>query len=153
MLGSDMLDAEAFRLFRRHVKNAFAFRAQRHFDRRRNALANRDARFDLFANRLNRALLPQKTVRQRLVLAHQAEQQMFRLNIRTAVLTRFVACKKYDAPRFFCIAFEHVNSFLPRWPPACPAFQGRSEEHTSELQSPCNLVCRLLLEKKKKAKM
>src|ERR1022692_5104467 len=28
-----------------------------------------------------------------------------------------------------------------RWP--------RSEEHTSELQSPCNLVCRLLLEKKK----
>src|SRR5205807_5992174 len=26
---------------------------------------------------------------------------------------------------------------------------GRSEEHTSELQSPCNLVCRLLLEKKK----
>src|SRR2546426_9789627 len=28
----------------------------------------------------------------------------------------------------------------------------RSEEHTSELQSPCNLVCRLLLEKKKKRK-
>src|SRR2546426_12470554 len=28
----------------------------------------------------------------------------------------------------------------------------RSEEHTSELQSPCNLVCRLLLEKKKKFK-
>src|SRR2546426_5707051 len=32
--------------------------------------------------------------------------------------------------------------------PVLPAF--RSEEHTSELQSPCNLVCRLLLEKKKK---
>src|SRR3989454_5914577 len=30
------------------------------------------------------------------------------------------------------------------------AQQRRSEEHTSELQSPCNLVCRLLLEKKKK---
>src|SRR2546426_8601678 len=28
---------------------------------------------------------------------------------------------------------------------------GRSEEHTSELQSPCNLVCRLLLEKKKQS--
>src|SRR5256885_8573430 len=28
-------------------------------------------------------------------------------------------------------------------------FLTRSEEHTSELQSPCNLVCRLLLEKKK----
>src|SRR5256885_12141431 len=30
-----------------------------------------------------------------------------------------------------------------------PRFHARSEEHTSELQSPCNLVCRLLLEKKK----
>src|SRR5256885_11301222 len=29
----------------------------------------------------------------------------------------------------------------------------RSEEHTSELQSPCNLVCRLLLEKKKSKHM
>src|SRR5256885_10055948 len=35
---------------------------------------------------------------------------------------------------------EHRGT-LPRRP--------RSEEHTSELQSPCNLVCRLLLEKKK----
>src|SRR5258706_5526516 len=34
---------------------------------------------------------------------------------------------------------------------ACqPAWQARSEEHTSELQSLTNLVCRLLLEKKKK---
>src|SRR5438552_12544297 len=32
------------------------------------------------------------------------------------------------------------------------AVQGRSEEHTSELQSPDHLVCRLLLEKKKKSK-
>src|SRR5256885_8142803 len=29
------------------------------------------------------------------------------------------------------------------------SLKNRSEEHTSELQSPCNLVCRLLLEKKK----
>src|SRR5256885_8139636 len=37
--------------------------------------------------------------------------------------------------------------------PDIPELEGdnpwRSEEHTSELQSPCNLVCRLLLEKKK----
>src|SRR5256885_13078510 len=32
----------------------------------------------------------------------------------------------------------------------CRSRGARSEEHTSELQSPCNLVCRLLLEKKKK---
>src|SRR5256885_8451463 len=34
--------------------------------------------------------------------------------------------------------------------PSSPTAPLRSEEHTSELQSPCNLVCRLLLEKKKK---
>src|SRR5256885_13273130 len=34
--------------------------------------------------------------------------------------------------------------------PKVPISDSRSEEHTSELQSPCNLVCRLLLEKKKK---
>src|SRR5256885_4869983 len=33
--------------------------------------------------------------------------------------------------------------------PAARRLAPRSEEHTSELQSPCNLVCRLLLEKKK----
>src|SRR5205807_10251308 len=33
--------------------------------------------------------------------------------------------------------------------PPCSHTSARSEEHTSELQSPCNLVCRLLLEKKK----
>src|SRR5256885_142270 len=35
-------------------------------------------------------------------------------------------------------------------PPPVAGQLDRSEEHTSELQSPCNLVCRLLLEKKKK---
>src|SRR3989454_8705713 len=34
-------------------------------------------------------------------------------------------------------------------PTSSPSRGGRSEEHTSELQSACNLVCRLLLEKKK----
>src|SRR2546426_5168662 len=41
---------------------------------------------------------------------------------------------------------------LPFSPVLAPSFctgEKRSEEHTSELQSPCNIVCRLLLEKKK----
>src|SRR5215216_7997872 len=37
----------------------------------------------------------------------------------------------------------------PRGDPDVPSADGRSEEHTSELQSPDHLVCRLLLEKKK----
>src|SRR5256885_11455430 len=39
---------------------------------------------------------------------------------------------------------------LAMWPPSSSSDLLRSEEHTSELQSPCNLVCRLLLEKKNK---
>src|SRR5256885_1514767 len=54
--------------------------------------------------------------------------------------------------------FPYTTLFRSPWnaPPAPPASSPtarcphRSEEHTSELQSPCNLVCRLLLEKKKK---
>src|SRR3989454_2181347 len=51
-------------------------------------------------------------------------------------------------------AFRHapLETLSPR-PVEAPLREGgdqaRSEEHTSELQSPCNLVCRLLLEKKK----
>src|SRR5256885_5411905 len=58
--------------------------------------------------------------------------------------------------------FPYTTLFRSQRPPAAYAkplrhdvsltrsARARSEEHTSELQSPCNLVCRLLLEKKKK---
>src|SRR2546426_7609279 len=64
-----------------------------------------------------------------------------------------------------CAAFARsmrcYAGWLPRWPPdratyahgRAPLSLRRSEEHTSELQSPCNLVCRLLLEKKKYSTM
>src|SRR6266850_198483 len=45
---------------------------------------------------------------------------------------------------------EHRRSSLPSNTRHRSSSAARSEEHTSELQSPCNLVCRLLLEKKKK---
>src|SRR5256885_10999674 len=47
---------------------------------------------------------------------------------------------------------RHAGRRLPRGPRAAAGEGDRSEEHTSELQSPCNLVCRLLLEKKKTSK-
>src|SRR2546426_1320001 len=48
---------------------------------------------------------------------------------------------------------EPILALGPRVRPAARMIRSsplRSEEHTSELQSPCNLVCRLLLRKKKK---
>src|SRR5690606_40954784 len=57
------------------------------------------------------------------------------------------------APPWARSALPAQNLRLPGWPRACHAVleSCRSEEHTSELQSRENLVCRLLLEKKKDA--
>src|SRR5256885_2404376 len=56
-----------------------------------------------------------------------------------------------SAGRMAGVAYLTLNVHVP--PPASGEVKERSEEHTSELQSPCNLVCRLLLEKKKKNRM
>src|SRR5256885_9586404 len=45
--------------------------------------------------------------------------------------------------------FLILHAFATGSPVMAGRLRGRSEEHTSELQSPCNLVCRLLLEKTK----
>src|SRR5256885_13042681 len=45
--------------------------------------------------------------------------------------------------------FRSPRCAYAAWCPRPTWRHARSEEHTSELQSPCNLVCRLLLEKKK----
>src|SRR2546426_3404410 len=52
-------------------------------------------------------------------------------------------------PAEVCQPNRGVRDNQPSRRKAC-SIRRRSEEHTSELQSPCNLVCRLLLEKKKK---
>src|SRR2546426_11810359 len=54
------------------------------------------------------------------------------------------AAQRRRAKRWRCASAHRSNSG------ASFRKNPRSEEHTSELQSPCNLVCRLLLEKKKK---
>src|SRR5256885_9883443 len=51
------------------------------------------------------------------------------------------ALASLQSDRYAAIGVHHVGR---------GSLNERSEEHTSELQSPCNLVCRLLLEKKKK---
>src|SRR2546426_5407195 len=72
-------------------------------------------------------------------------------------LSRFI---KIKAQYTFSHATDDTNDVFdlpannydlrPEWGRATFDRRHRSEEHTSELQSPCNLVCRLLLEKKKK---
>src|SRR2546426_8180668 len=57
------------------------------------------------------------------------------------VLERVAAREQPVQPAQQIVPRHHADAELAR--------EARSEEHTSELQSPCNLVCRLLLEKKK----
>src|SRR2546426_6653853 len=66
------------------------------------------------------------------------------------------AMNRAEARRLWRTAIEVLNQDAPAiflFAPDAVAAAHRSEEHTSELQSPCNLVCRLLLEKKKRARM
>src|SRR5688500_19764724 len=58
---------------------------------------------------------------------------------------------RIEVDPYLCIGCQKCTSKGPdgAFLDGCPWDAIRSEEHTSELQSPCNLVCRLLLEKKK----
>src|SRR5256885_4118304 len=56
--------------------------------------------------------------------------------------------RRSEAQSMKSLGVQHWIDDLP-WQQANERLESRSEEHTSELQSPCNLVCRLLLEKKK----
>src|SRR5690242_2588224 len=129
MLRADVLVAQALGLFGGHVQDALALRAEGNFDGGGNALANGDASFNLFANGFDGTLLAEEAVGQGFVLAHQAEQQMLRLDVGAAILAGFVPCKKYDATRLLCIAFEHVSSLLPqgRPRPRQPQLRGTAE--------------------------
>src|SRR5207249_11945545 len=65
-----------------------------------------------------------------------------------ASCSRFSPCAS-SAGGGWCACFRCRAS---SWSPSCSSSLRRSEEHTSELQSRFDLVCRLLLEKKKKKK-
>src|SRR5205807_9236702 len=74
--------------------------------------------------------------------------------LRTAVTNAYLLCRIADTIEDEpAVSPEETFQFLERFAAVVsgakdPAALARSEEHTSELQSPCNLVCRLLLENK-----
>src|SRR2546426_4228113 len=71
-------------------------------------------------------------------------------HIRSARQNLRPLCGQMEALLRFRFHSSNVNSSFRLQHGSTLQAKGRSEEHTSELQSPCNLVCRLLLEKKKK---
>src|SRR5258708_22217275 len=64
--------------------------------------------------------------------------------------TEIYTLSLHDALPIFAVAILRASRFPSSLVRIRPGLCSRSEEHTSELQSPDHLVCRLLLEKKKK---
>src|SRR5256885_8540228 len=76
---------------------------------------------------------------------------LFRSLRDTLSYSGYVSTKMHNAERGNCLQVETVPEGHPTIAHrfnSTVGIRARSEEHTSELQSPCNLVCRLLLEKK-----
>src|SRR5256885_10822932 len=67
--------------------------------------------------------------------------------VRSFAVACVLAATAADAAHTLVVT--HAAVTYPHYTTIVWAASARSEEHTSELQSPCNLVCRLLLEKKK----
>src|SRR5256885_8807551 len=78
------------------------------------------------------------------LLALPVRAQSFRVQCPTSTITHPNAANNNAEPAYTgpTTLTPGANGYL------VPSANVRSEEHTSELQSPCNLVCRLLLEKK-----
>src|SRR5438876_3704160 len=85
-----------------------------------------------------------------------SKEPLLTYSTRAASLTRSPRWRSLVAAFYRCLMPQEKTRFpnvpaafrTSRWPK--PESFKRSEEHTSELQSPVHLVCRLLLEKKKK---
>src|SRR5256885_3668642 len=67
---------------------------------------------------------------------------------RSSLAIRYI-CAAAGVTIFLQLVIGATLRHSATWDKPLPTDLLRSEEHTSELQSPCNLVCRLLLEKKK----
>src|SRR6516225_8922894 len=97
MLGSDVFMVKPFGLFRAIGKNALALVAQREVDGSRHFFAHGGVRFNLLTDRFDRCAGAEEAVRQRLILAEQAEQKMLGLDARTSELAGFVASEEDNA--------------------------------------------------------
>src|SRR5256885_9092842 len=80
--------------------------------------------------------------------AHEADASLFFFFL---MIRRPPRSTLFPYTTLFRSGARYLGGSSPRWCETVVEYIGinRSEEHTSELQSPCNLVCRLLLEKKK----
>ena len=108
MFSPNMLVRQALSLLSSIGEHTLTFIRQGQINRSRNLLPNRCVTFNLFPDGFNRRMGAEKAVSQRFVLTQKTEQQVLRLNVWGTKLAGLIPCKEDDAPRLFCIPFEHV---------------------------------------------
>ncbi len=113
VLGADVLVIQPFGLFRAISQNALAFVAEGQIHGSGNLLADGGVPFDLLADRFHRGVRTQETVRQRLVFAQQAEQQVFGFDVGAAELAGLVAREKDHSSRLLRVSLEHKDVTPP----------------------------------------
>ena len=121
MFSPNVLVVQPLGLFGSIRQHALALMAQWQIHRRRYLLADRRVRLDLFPDRFNGRVRPQKAVRQRLVFAQQPQQQMLCFYVRTAELGGFITGEENDPAGFLGVSFKHGYSpaVTSASPPCC----------------------------------
>ena len=108
VLGANVLVREPLSLFSGIGQDALALVAQRKVNRGGDLFANRRVGLDLLADGIDRGVRPKKPVGQCLVLADQAQQQVFSLDVWAAKLAGLVAGEEDHPPGFFGVTFKHA---------------------------------------------
>src|ERR1700679_1441260 len=117
MFGANVLMCQPLRFFRGIGEHALALVRQGKVDRRGNFLADGGVALNLFADRFDRRMGAEKLVGECLILAEKAKQQVLSLDVRRTKLAGLISGKENNAPRLFCIAFEHISPSEDGW---CP---------------------------------
>src|SRR5271154_2396672 len=112
MFRSHVLVAQPVRFFRGKLQDTVALLAQRHVHGSGDALANGDALLDFLADGFDGAVGAQNAIGHGLVFAQKAEEKVFRLDVRAAVLGGLVPRKKDHPSRLLRIAFKHGSPGL-----------------------------------------
>ena len=123
VLGPDVLVAQPLGFFGAVGQHALAFVAEGQVHRSGDLLADGGVSFDLLADGFHRRVGTQEPVGQRLVFPQQAQQQVFRLDVRAAELAGLVAREKDHPPRLLRVSLEHRTARPPKTkdtPYRCP---------------------------------
>src|SRR5664279_2876673 len=107
MLRADVLVAQPLGFLRPVSQHALAFVAERQIHAGGYFLADGGVPFNLLSNGLHGGMRTQKPVRQRFVLAKQAEEQMFGLDVWTPELAGFIPREEDHSTRLLRVSLKH----------------------------------------------